>query len=63
MARLSPRLPKMKTENILMIIIVVLIVLIVVYWLFKSMKHRVHESFYTNETTPSRDSSVRRITI
>jgi len=48
MARLPPRLPKMKmtTDNILMIIIVVLIVIIVVYWLMTSMKHRnVHESF------------------
>jgi len=43
------RLPKMKTENILIIIIVVLIVLIVLYWLFTSMRRRnIYESFATS---------------
>jgi hypothetical protein len=39
------RLPKMKTEKILMIIIGVLIVLIVLYWLFNSMSRGTHEGF------------------
>jgi len=45
MVRVPKRLPKMKTEDTLMIVIVVLIVLIVLYWLFTSMRRNVRESF------------------
>jgi len=43
------RTQKMKMEDTLMIIIVVLIVLVVLYWLFSSMKHNIHESFYAEK--------------
>jgi len=43
------RIRKMKMGDTLMIIIVVLIVLTILYWLFTSMKHNVHESFYAEK--------------
>jgi len=46
------RIPKIKTNNTLIVIIVALVVLTLLYWLFESMKHNVHESFYASKPAP-----------
>jgi hypothetical protein len=59
MVRISARLQKMKTENILIIVIVVLIALIVLYWLFTTMRYNFYESFRSNKNKATTPNNIR----